>query len=102
MPKSDQTKSLDRWAGEGGAVLPAWAATYDGSGLSPRERLVLESLGAAVVAEWNALSTDVQRAIFRHAAANPSRAGDELKEHIARFLHVNKDKDATGETPGGG
>ena len=54
---------------------------------------ILSRLGAAVLIEWSALPTDLQRTIFArastlHAAVDASR----IKGEIARFLHDHKDQ----------
>jgi len=78
--------ALARWESEGGALGRAGAA------LAASERHVLECLGAAVVIAWNDLPTDVQRAMFKQAAAvNESLDPALLKARIARFLHDHKD-----------
>ena len=87
--------ALSRWEGEGGAQ--GMRGKQGGTNLlADRERQILECLGAAVVIQWNDLSTEVQRAIFRHAAAvKDSYDPIQLRAHIARFLHDHKD-DADG------
>lgn len=82
---------LERWAGEGGAQVLPRALRYKSGELGDKERQILESLGAAVVSEWNKLPADVQRAIFQHAAANKTYDPARLRAQIARFLHNHKD-----------
>jgi hypothetical protein len=82
---------LDRWEGEGGAQALPWVLRYRSGVPSNKERQVLEYLGAAVVSGWNELPTDIQRAIFQHAAANKVYDAARLREQIARFLHDHKD-----------
>ena len=63
--------------------------------LSKEERHILQCLGAAVIATWTELPTEIQKAIFVHAAASgdPRNSAD-LREQIARFLHNHKDDGA--------
>jgi hypothetical protein len=84
--KQQLTRALRRWEGEGGAV--------EDDGLAASESNVLKCLGAAVVMTWNDLPMPVQRALFRHAAAvDESYDTTDLKNQIARFLHLHKDDD---------
>ena len=89
--KDQMAAALDRWEGEGGAQVLPWALRYEGGDLGDKERQILECLGAALVSRWNELPTDVQRAIFQHAAANKTYDPARLKAQIARFLHNHKD-----------
>jgi hypothetical protein len=84
-------EALDRWDQEGGAPASAWALKYRRSNLADHERDILERLGAAVVCEWNALPTDIQRALFRYATSGESFDPAQLKVQLARFLHNRKD-----------
>ena len=92
MTENDLTKALDRWEGEGGPDLPGWAARLAPDALAETERRVLMALGAALVAEWRTLDTELQRMLFRRAASSASETAL-LREHIARFLHDHKDDD---------
>ena len=94
MAKNDLSVALDRWEGEGGPDLPAWAGRLPAEALDETERRVLIALGAALVAEWSTLDTELQRALFRQAAGRTSETAL-LREQIARFLHDHKDDDAT-------
>lgn len=63
--------------------------------LAANEEHILRSLGAAVIMQWNAIPTKLQRELFDTAGS----LGDllqtaELRGQIARFLHDHKD-DAT-------
>jgi hypothetical protein len=69
----------------------ARALRYEGGDLGDKERQILECLGAAVVSRWNELPTDVQRAIFQHAAANKTYDPARLRAQIAHFPHNHKD-----------
>ena len=84
------TTALDHWDEEGGAQDVAWLLPYEAGDLRDVERRVLECLGAALVSEWNDLSTDVQRRLFEHAASGKSHDAAVLKTQIARFLHDHK------------
>jgi len=92
MAENDMIKALDRWEGEGGPELPAWAARLPAEALDETERRVLVALGAALVAEWSTLDTELQRMLFRRAADSASETAL-LREQIARFLHDHKGDD---------
>ena len=80
-------RALARWEGEGGALNPKRPA----DGLDDLDLRILTRLGAALLAEWNSLPTEVQRAVF-HRASTPDALGDSasLKSEIANFLHTHK------------
>jgi hypothetical protein len=59
------------------------------------------ALGAALVAEWNTLDTELQRKLFRRAADSASETAL-LRQQIARFLHDHKDDEATAGEPAEG
>jgi hypothetical protein len=65
-----------------------------GVDISANEQHVLQRLGAAVIMQWNALPTKLQRELFDNAGAvgelNDTAA---LRGMIARFLHNHKDGD---------
>lgn len=83
---------ISDWENEGGA--PQFARQNDRAklkGLAAEEEHILRCLGAAVIAQWNDLPTDIQRKFFRHAiSGDTSRDTIKLKEQIARFLHDHK------------
>jgi len=85
--------ALARWESEGGAPGPASEPVRDGPlPLSQREERILQCLGAAVLLQWNDLPTPIQRQLFEHAVAvGEARQTAQLKEEIARFLHMHKD-----------
>jgi hypothetical protein len=85
-----RARALARWEGEGGAL---GASSKADQKLDEAELRILSRLGAAVLIEWSALQTDLQRTIFArasalHAATDASR----IKGEIARFLHDHKDQ----------
>jgi hypothetical protein len=84
----DLAKALGRWDNEGGAMGPA-----PDTALRKDEERILKCLGAAVIMQWNELPTDIQRSLFMDAASmsDPARQF-QLKQQIARFLHVHKDE----------
>jgi hypothetical protein len=53
------------------------------------------------LAEWRTLDTELQRVLFRHAAAWASETAL-LRQQIARFLHDHKDDEATAGEPAEG
>ncbi len=83
---NDLAKALAQWDNEGGAPAEPHET------LTPSDERVLRALGAAVLTQWNDLPTNIQRALFDDAAtmSNPARQF-QLKQLIARFLHVHKD-----------
>lgn len=63
-----------------------------GATLAGEEEHVLRCLGAAVIMQWSALPTTVQREIFDSAASVGKLLETEaLRGQIARFLHKNGD-----------
>ena len=57
----------------------------------PRRASILQCLGAAVIAQWTELPTDVQKTLFEHAVSSGDpRHSNHLREQIARFLHNHK------------
>lgn len=85
----DLAKALGRWDNEGGAI--GSPQTPDTT-LRKDEERILKCLGAAVIMQWNDLPTEIQRSLFMDAASmsDPARQF-QLKQQIARFLHVHKD-----------
>lgn len=85
-------RALARWENEGGATL---SSTDEGDDelvvLSLAEQHILQCLGAAVIAQWTELPTDIQRALFQRAVSSGDpRHSTDLREQIARFLHTHK------------
>ena len=63
-----------------------------GAALASEEERVLRCLGAAVIMQWNALPTTLQREIFDTAGSvGKLLETAELRGQIARFLHKHKD-----------
>lgn len=64
-------------------------------GLSEEEAQILSLLGAAVVAEWNNLARETQRALFERATQLGAPGGDAgLRQDIATFLHDHHERTA--------
>lgn len=64
-----------------------------GAALAAEEEHVLRCLGAAVVLQWNALPTLLQREIFDSAGSVGKLLETEaLRGQIARFLHQHKNE----------
>jgi hypothetical protein len=83
---NDLAQALAQWDNEGGAPAEPHET------LSQSDERVLRALGAAVLTQWNELPTDIQRALFSEAATMSDPAKQfQLKQMIARFLHVHKD-----------
>ena len=82
-------RALARWENEGGRTD---SGREERAGLIPEETRILQCLGAAVIARWNSLPTEVQRELFASAVlvSDPLPMA-ELKVQIARFLHSHKD-----------
>jgi len=55
------------------------------------EETILRCLGAAVVLNWNAIPTSLQRILFEEASFTPDIQTQSLREALARFLHDHKD-----------
>jgi hypothetical protein len=81
---------------------PVLTPTAKGGGEAPTlaedEDQVLRCLGAAVITQWNTLTTKLQKELFDGA----SSAGDLLqagavKRQIARFLHNHKNDDVASK-----
>ncbi len=70
---------------DGGPQYLDWSLPED---LGAGERGVIQSLGVAVVARWSVLPRDVQKLLFDTAARGEGNA-ENLRGHIARFLHDN-------------
>jgi len=68
--------------------------------LAAEEELVLRCLGAAIIMQWNALPTTLQREIFDTAASvGKLLETSALRGQIARFLHKHKDGAGRGKQP---
>ncbi len=62
-----------------------------GAALAAEEERVLRCLGAAVIMQWNALPTTLQREIFDTAGSVGTLLDTaELRGQIARFLHKHR------------
>ena len=82
-------RALSRWENEGGTTDTDWEKR---AALIEEEEHILQCLGAAVVARWNDLPTEVQRELFASAVSlKEPLPTTELKGQIARFLHSHKD-----------
>jgi hypothetical protein len=80
------------------AVHVAKQDRSDGVALAAEEELVLRCLGAAIIMQWNALPTSLQREIFDTAGSvGKLLETAALRGQIARFLH--KHKDDAGKLP---
>lgn len=86
-------RAVARWENEGGAVMfSADDVVDDRALLNPIEQGILQCLGAAVLAQWSVLPTEVQKALFQDAVSSGDpRQSTFLREQIARFLHNHKD-----------
>jgi hypothetical protein len=71
-----------------------------GAALAAEEEHVLQCLGAAVIMQWSALPTTVQREIF-DTAGSVGRLVETaaLRGQIARFLHKHKNEAGRGKLP---
>jgi hypothetical protein len=85
-------RAIGRWESEGGALTTGPQVEADGTRLASEDLRVLLALGAAVLANWNDLSTDIRKRLFDSAVASGEAADMGIvKERIARFLHEHKD-----------
>jgi len=86
-------RAISRWENEGGAPAHPLTppASWAGEVCTIEER-ILRCLGAAVILEWSDLPTEIQRKLFAGAStlSDPDQQF-QLKQLIARFLHVHKD-----------
>jgi hypothetical protein len=89
---NELARALARWENEGGASFSSPEEENDGHVvLSLVEQHILQCLGAAVIAQWTELPTDVQKTLFEHAVSGGDpRHSNHLREQIARFLHNHK------------
>jgi hypothetical protein len=73
------------------AVHVAEQDRSDGTALADEEEHVLRCLGAAIIMQWNALPTTLQREIFDTAGSvGKLLETAALRGQIARFLHKHK------------
>jgi len=86
MDKTIVATEIDPPDADGGLQYLDWSLSADG--LGEAERGIVQSLGAAVVARWNALPREVQKLLFETAARGEG-SPEALRGHIARFLHEN-------------
>jgi hypothetical protein len=71
-----------------------------GAAHAAEEELVLRCLGAAIIMQWNALPTTLQREIFDTAGSvGKLLETSALRGQIARFLHKYKDGAGRGKLP---
>jgi hypothetical protein len=54
----------------------------------PADQATMErALGAAVVRMWGQLPREIQERLFEQAVSVSATPGDDLREHLAVFLH---------------
>jgi hypothetical protein len=71
------------------------AATLNPGALAEQEEHVLRCLGAALIMQWNALPTKLQRELFDSAGSMGELVDiAALRGQIARFLHKHKDENS--------
>jgi hypothetical protein len=81
------------------AVHGAEQGSSRGAALADEEEHVLRCLGAAVIMQWNALPTALQREIFDTAASvGKLLETAALRGQIARFLHKHKNDSGRTKT----
>jgi hypothetical protein len=82
------------------AVHVAGQDRSHGVALAAEEELILRCLGAAIIMQWNALPTTLQREIFDTAGSiGKLLETAALRGQIARFLHNHKDDAGRGKFP---
>ncbi|TFV41013.1 hypothetical protein E4K66_09305 [Bradyrhizobium frederickii] len=82
------------------AVQVAEQGRSHGLALAAEEELILRCLGAAIIMQWNALPTTLQREIFDTAGSiGKLLETAALRGQIARFLHNHKDDAGRGRRP---
>jgi hypothetical protein len=82
-----KARALSRWEGEGGALgVPG----LPGDALDDGELRILARIGAATLAEWQAIPADRREALVR-AVCKPLVSGDRAraKANVATFLREN-------------
>jgi hypothetical protein len=90
--RAQLARAIARWESEGGALQTGPQVEADASRLASQDLRVLQALGAAVLANWNELPTEIRKRLFASAAASGAAADAAIvKERIARFLHEHKD-----------
>jgi hypothetical protein len=77
-----RARALARWEGEGGALAPS----ADSGSIDESELRILARLGAAVLEEWDHISTPLQDEIVRRAKALGTRDHARVKERLSRLL----------------
>lgn len=71
-----------------------------GAALADEEEYILRCLGAAIIMQWNALPTTLQREIFDTAGSvGKLLETAALRGQIARFLHKHKNEAGRGKLP---
>jgi hypothetical protein len=74
----------------------------DENAVAKIEEHILRCLGAAVIMQWNAIPTKLQRELFDTAGSLGNvRQTTELRGQIARFLHDHKDKETCADLSSG-
>ena len=93
--RPNTANALARWDNDGGAAKGApQEARDDMTSLAKEEEYILRCLGAAVIMQWDDLSTDIQRELFEHAISmGKLHHTAELKGQIAQFLHKHRGDD---------
>jgi hypothetical protein len=93
-PVNPLVSALARWNNEGGAQPPAPAEESDG---------IIRHLGSAVIMLWNTLPREIQRGLFDAAAEMDEAHSDPevFRQHMAVFLHHNKNREMTAVDKGG-
>ena len=89
--RNQLARALARWDNEGGGLGSVLYRHDQPAALVREEEHILQCLGAAVIAQWNVLPTEIQRRGFAHAVSmgEPCHSAP-LKAQIARFLHDHK------------
>ena len=84
-----RVRALSRWEGEGGALAPTDAA----DSIDDSELRILARLGAALLDEWDKLSSELQGSVVRRARTLGG-PGDHahVKERLARFLRRHRNE----------
>lgn len=90
---SSPAQSIDRWENEGGATVQSRtrAAEHLDEEFSVAESRMLQRLGVAVLTQWNDMSVEAQRKLFRSASEHGISRNPDIRAQLARFLHDYKD-----------
>ena len=83
------------WENEGGALAPHSHVELSVAENQGTEDILIH-LGSLVVSHWESLPIRFKRTVFRPGAVKEDVPKSNLKERMARFLHVNNKEFPSG------